>query len=240
MNKYITTWGKKFEILAILRESFQKNNKMEISTKNNIYSTHWIDVDLNGIYVNFVQDLADDVLYKHKIEIQSSIGKIEFHTHIKEISLIKGIYTIHYNFPEILLITQRRKEERLRIANFFDFACEVKNKNGYRFSFKIKDISENGCALELNGSNNVEISKGSIIRNAQLTLGQFGKLTIDLLVIEIKDSYINNSNLCVSHFSCKFVNNNKKKSLINVIIMDILLETRRLIRVGKIKKTKRI
>ena len=85
----------------------------------------------------------------------------------------------------MIFFAQQRQNQRFSFLKGYDFFCFGRYKNGENYSFKIKNISQGGCALIVKDVNARFLYKDAVIKGASLDFDTFGNLQLDLKVIDV-------------------------------------------------------
>ncbi|MDN4237596.1 pilus assembly protein PilZ, partial [Citrobacter freundii] len=104
------------------------------------------------------------------------------------------------------------------------------SKNGENYSFKIKNISQGGCALIVKDVNARFLYKDAVIKNASLDFDTFGSLQLDLKVIDVVliNEFDEDNQLYSCHqISCEFdFKNRREETEVEKIIIKFLMSNK--------------
>lgn len=215
-----------FEIIAIIREIISRKSIVIIPSKNpeTILITKIHHIDVNGFYILAKTRAA---IEKNIISFIVNDNKAQFLFLAKynSITNINNNYYHHFSTPKKISTIQRRWQARLYLDILHNFFCYGRFKSGNSYCFKIKNISTGGCALIFEASLYEENTKDTILRNTILDFGIFGKITIDL---EVLDEYLI-PQTTLKQLSCKFKPKQESKVLeVDKIITRVIIYKKKL------------
>lgn len=219
----------RFEILAVLREAFKKNSRIEISCNKGIVISRLCKIDLNGLAIPFNKKIVNGNQTLH-FSIQNNISNIEFKTAATQLVCADNEALLHIPMPQKINITQRRKDLRIDVSEDHNFFCHGRFKNGESYKLQIKNISKGGCALIVSPVIDAPALIGSILKNTVLDFESYGKISTDIFIINIKEISeidINNQKKSYLHLACNFRNIGHIARELDDILMNLILHQKK-------------
>lgn len=117
--------------------------------------------------------------------LHSESGIVKFSARFEQTPSAGAEVGLSYLIPDLIFFAQQRQNQRFSFMKGYDFFCFGRYKNGENYSFKIKNISQGGCALIVKDVNARFLYKDAVIKNASLDFDTFGSLQLDLKVIDV-------------------------------------------------------
>ena len=219
----------RFEILAVLREAFKKNSRIEISCNKGIVISRLCKIDLDGLTIPYDKKIINGNQTLH-FSIQNNISKIEFRTPTIQLSPAENEGALHLPMPQKINITQRRKDLRIDVLEDYNFFCHGRFKNGEPYKMQIKNISKGGCALIIPKIVDYPALNGSILKNTVLDFDSYGKIPTDIFIINIKEISeidINNQKKTYLHLACNFRSISHIERELDDMLMNLILNQKK-------------
>ncbi|KLE82461.1 flagellar brake protein [Klebsiella aerogenes] len=221
----------KYEIIAIFREEQRKQTEIEIFFNNKSISTQIARVDFAEFHIQ--SDSKIPAGNKFKFILHSDSGKIEFTSQRQKNSAggAENSNKVAFALPECIQVVQRRRDPRFRLRDENDFFCHGRHKNGENYAFDIKDISDGGCALITQSPNLKFLANNSTLKNAILSLAEYGEITVDLIIKNVAMVTLDSEEKSPENYyqiSCQFKfrrSDDRKK--IEKTLIDLILEAKR-------------
>lgn len=173
----------RFEILAMMREARKKSGHIEIAYDDKILSCPFLQVDLNGFHVAWMEELSAISEFLPMV-IKGSGEKIEFNAQLQSIDQQAG--HLVYGFPEEIVVIQRRQSMRITVPDYYGFRCEGRFRDGFNYTFAIKDLSAHGLQLQCTQPLPNLTRNGMLLKNMTIHLGKFGSWPVDLNLLNMK------------------------------------------------------
>ena len=221
----------KYEIIAIFREEQRKQTEIEIFFNNKSISTQIARVDFAEFHIRSESKIPAG--NKFKFILHSDSGKIEFTSQRQKNSAggAENSNKVAFALPECIQVVQRRRDPRFRLRDENDFFCHGRHKNGENCAFDIKDISDGGCALIAPSPNLKFLANNSTLKNAILSLAEYGEITVDLIIknvamVTLDSEEKNQENYYQISCQFKFRRSDDRKKIEKTLI-DLILEAKR-------------
>lgn len=120
--------------------------------------------------------------------------RVEFATGAPRETRFEGLPAFEADFPEVMLYLQRR--EYFRVDTPLDaFSCTGRWPKGDTFRFDVNDLSLGGVGMRTTDERVTHLSIGTFLRDCELSLGELGKLTLDLELVSQRPTTLPNGKL---------------------------------------------
>ncbi|MEC5317437.1 PilZ domain-containing protein [Brenneria populi subsp. brevivirga] len=219
----------KYEIIAIFREELRRKTDIEIKLNDKSIITRITKVDFSEFHINISEKIQ-----KNKILgfiLHSDCGKIEFSCALKRAYSQNCNNKFSFILPENIMVAQRRRHQRVLLQNDYDFSCYGRYKNGENYQFKIKDISNEGCALISENPNMKFLASDAMLKNSILAFALYGEFTTNLTIKNVTTvNRIDTDGKCHIYYqiSCQFnFKNPADKIKIEKLVMELIMENKR-------------
>jgi c-di-GMP-binding flagellar brake protein YcgR len=97
----------------------------------------------------------------------------------------QGLPAFYAPLPASLYAIQRREYFRVNTPLSLDFCCRGTLPGYGDFCFQVKDISLGGICLYADKAFTGTLQAGTVLRNAELDLGMFGRFTLDIQFVDV-------------------------------------------------------
>ncbi|MDM0119194.1 flagellar brake protein [Variovorax arabinosiphilus] len=118
--------------------------------------------------------------------------RVEFATAAPRETRFEGLPAFELDFPEVLYYLQRREHFRVGTPVQNAYTCTGSLPSGGAFSFEVHDLSLGGVAIRTTDKRVADWSTGASLRNCELSLGTFGRLSIDLELVSRRPTVLPN------------------------------------------------
>lgn len=118
--------------------------------------------------------------------------RVEFATAAPRETRFEGLPAFEVDFPEVLYYLQRREHFRVGTPVQNAYTCTGSLPKGGAFSFEVHDLSLGGVAIRTTDKRVADWSPGTSLRNCELSLGTFGRLSIDLELVSRRPTVLPN------------------------------------------------
>ena len=218
----------KFEIIAILREELHKKTKLEVLCENSSVITQLEKIDFEHFMISWHEDIIPEKV--QYFILHSDSGIIKFSARLEKSPTAGAEAGLSYAIPDMIFFAQQRQNQRFSFLKGYDFFCFGRYKNGENYSFKIKNISQGGCALIVKDVNARFLYKDAVIKGASLDFDTFGNLQLDLKVIDvvmINEFDEDNQLYSCYQISCGFdFRNRREEAEVEKIIIKLLMSNK--------------
>ncbi len=218
----------KFEIIATLREELHKKTKLEVLCENSSVITQLEKVDFERFVISWHEDIVPEKVQYFILHSESGI--VKFNARFEQTPSAGAEVGLSYLIPDLIFFAQQRQNQRFSFMKGYDFFCFGRYKNGENYSFKIKNISQGGCALIVQDVNARFLYKDAVIKNASLDFDTFGSLQLDLKVIDVVliNEFDEDNQLYSCHqISCEFdFKNRREETEVEKIIIKFLMSNK--------------
>ncbi|CCG88397.1 PilZ domain-containing protein [Erwinia piriflorinigrans] len=221
----------RYEILALLRESMKQSGSVEFMLPERAFSCQFLSIDLQRFTVANLDELSM-LTTPVEVVIKGNRERISFTT---SQSVDKSSFgTLSFDFPQEVVITQRRSHHRIAIPEHYNFFCEGRFRDGFIYKLRIKDLSLKGIGLHYPHPLPGLTRPGILLTGMVIMLGEKeqDKYMINIILSGIKEvTALDSENRKYSYhiISCRFQRPSKAfNRKIEEIIMHILLEQKKL------------
>jgi c-di-GMP-binding flagellar brake protein YcgR len=118
--------------------------------------------------------------------------RVEFASDMPRETRFEGLPAFEVDFPEVLYYLQRREHFRVGTPVQAAYTCTGTLPEGAAFRFEVHDLSLGGVGIRTTDERVADWSAGTCLQNCELSLGSFGRLSIDLELVSHRPTALPN------------------------------------------------
>lgn len=104
----------------------------------------------------------------------------------------EGLPAFEADFPDVLFYVQRREYFRVDAPILDPYMCVGRLPEGDAFRFEVHDLSLGGVGTRTTDERVAELPMGTRLQDCELTLGAFGRLSLDLQLVSHRSTALPN------------------------------------------------